>query len=125
SIGILPGGGGTQRLTRLVGPARASEMILTAAVVDGQTAERYGLVNHLVDGDVVAAAMGWAKRAAALYPDAVGYCKKLIQMAATDTPLEEGLRMESSLFIDLSGRPEVLELMAASRRGINPEEHKA
>lgn len=125
SIGILPGGGGTQRLTRLVGPARASEMILTAAVVDGKTAAQYGLVNHVVAGDVVEAAMAWAKRAAGLYPDAVAHCKKLIQMAANETPLEEGLRMESTLFIDLSGRPEVLELMAASRKGIDPEAQKA
>lgn len=48
SLGVIPGYGGTQRLTQLVGKGRAMEMIMTAGMIDAQTAKAYGLVNHVV-----------------------------------------------------------------------------
>jgi len=47
SLGVIPGYGGTQRLPQLVGKGRAMEMIMTAGMIDAQTAHRYGLVNHV------------------------------------------------------------------------------
>jgi enoyl-CoA hydratase len=49
SLGVIPGYGGTQRLPQLVGKGRAMEMIMTAGMIDAQTAHSYGLVNHVVD----------------------------------------------------------------------------
>lgn len=122
SVGILPGGGGTQRLTRLVGPARAAQIILASQVVSAEAAERYGLVNEAVSGDVVEVAMAWARRVASLPDAAVQHCKKLIDMAANeDMPLEQGLLEEGRLFLDLVTRPDVLPLLEAAQDGIETE----
>lgn len=48
TLGVIPGAGGTQRLTRLIGPGRALEMIMTSRIIDARTAERYGLVTEMV-----------------------------------------------------------------------------
>src|SRR4030081_3241919 len=58
-LGLIPGYGGTQRLPRLVGEARATELILTGRTVAAQEGQRVGLVNRLVDGDLVAAGMAF------------------------------------------------------------------
>lgn len=51
TLGVIPGAGGTQRLTRLVGPGRALDMIMTSRIIDAETAERYGLVTQVVAAD--------------------------------------------------------------------------
>src|SRR5437870_1817853 len=60
-LGLIPGYGGTQRLPRLVGEARATELILTGRSVEAEEAERIGLVNRLVEGDLVEAGMAFAR----------------------------------------------------------------
>src|SRR5438128_542483 len=60
-LGLIPGYGGTQRLPRLVGEARATELILTGRTVDADEAERIGLINRIVDGDLVEAGQVFAR----------------------------------------------------------------
>ncbi|MEU6561315.1 enoyl-CoA hydratase/isomerase family protein [Nocardia nova] len=81
-IGLLPGAGGTQRLTRLVGPGIAYRLILGAELVDGTTAERLGLV-HWAVGEAESAAMTLAERLAAHPADAYNAAKRCIASAHT------------------------------------------
>ncbi|MBF6446693.1 enoyl-CoA hydratase/isomerase family protein [Nocardia elegans] len=81
-IGLLPGAGGTQRLTRLVGPATAYRLILGAELIDATTAERLGLVHWAVD-DAAATAMTLAERLADLPADAYTAAKRCIDAAGT------------------------------------------
>lgn len=82
SLGLVPGAGGTQRLTRLVGPGLARRMILGAETVDGQTAERLGLVQwSLPRAELEAAARQHAERIATLPRAAIGSAKQCIAAA--------------------------------------------
>jgi enoyl-CoA hydratase/carnithine racemase len=93
-LGVIPGSGGTQRLPRVVGPARAKELILTGEILDAATAERYGLVNRVVPaGGAMAAARELAATIAARGPFAVREAKRLID-AAIETELDAGLAAE-------------------------------
>jgi enoyl-CoA hydratase len=60
-LGLIPGYGGTQRLPRVIGEARALEMIMTGRTVPAEEAERIGLVNRLVDGDPIEAGLAFAR----------------------------------------------------------------
>src|SRR5437870_5438063 len=60
-LGPIPGSGGTERLPRLVGEARATELILTGRTVEAEEAERIGIVNKVVDGDLIAAGQAFAR----------------------------------------------------------------
>ena len=99
SLGILPGYGGTQRLTRLLGKARAAELILTSE--KGTTAAeawRLGLVNRVVPaGQALAAAMDLALAIAKNGPVACRYALEAIRRGA-EMPLAEGLAYEATLF---------------------------
>lgn len=97
-LGIIPGYGGTQRLPRIVGEARALEMIMTGRAVDADEAARIGLVHRLVDGDAVAAGIAFA-REFACHSLPVLDCARNAVRRALDTPLHEGLKIEA----DLSG----------------------
>jgi enoyl-CoA hydratase/carnithine racemase len=89
-----PGAGGTQRLPRVVGAARARELILTGRVIDAAEAERIGLVNEVFPtGEAVARATAVAEDIAARGPLAVREAKRLIQLA-TDVDLDTGLAAE-------------------------------
>jgi enoyl-CoA hydratase len=93
-LAVIPGSGGTQRLPRVVGPARAKDLILTGRIVDSAEAERIGLVNRVVPaGQARAAADTMAAEIAARGPLAVREAKRLIDLAL-DVPLDAGLAAE-------------------------------
>jgi len=101
-LGIIPGGGGTQRLARLVGPARAKDLILSGRQVDAEEALRIGLVDRVVaDGDdVLAAALEWAASLASGAVVAQGLAKQAIDEGLSG-PLAAGLDRELELFADV------------------------
>ncbi|HEV3470549.1 MAG TPA: enoyl-CoA hydratase-related protein [Pyrinomonadaceae bacterium] len=98
NLGIIPGGGGTQRLTRLVGETKAMEMILTGDRIDAQTALQVGLVNLVVPAaDLEAKTVELANRIAEKSPVALRLAKEAVKTAARAN-LDEGLRREIDLF---------------------------
>ena len=97
-LGLIPGGGGTQRLPRLVGLGRAMLLNLTGEVVDAATAERWGLVERVVPpAGLHDAALEVARTIAARSPYAVAVLRELAR-TTRDLPLEEGLRREADGF---------------------------
>ncbi|MGH9882859.1 MAG: enoyl-CoA hydratase/isomerase family protein [Pyrinomonadaceae bacterium] len=98
NLGIIPGGGGTQRLTRLVGEGKAMELILTGEIIDARTAFAIGLVNHVVPPDELEArTMDIANRIAEKGPIALRLAKEAVKLASRSN-LDEGLRREVDLF---------------------------
>ncbi len=113
NLGVIPGAGGTQRLTRAVGKSKAMEMILTARQMDAAEAERANLVSRVVPADqVVDEAIKVAEKIAALSPVAVALAKQAVNRAF-ETTLLEGVRHERALFLPLFGTPDQREGMAA------------
>lgn len=98
-IGIYPGGGGTQRLPRIIGEARALEMILRGLTVESQKALELGLV-HELSADPLSRAIELAREFAARAPEALAEAKRLTR-AALDRPLSEGLRDERRTFVEV------------------------
>ncbi len=112
-LGVMPGAGGTQRLTRAIGKARAMELILTGRMIDAAEAERAGLVARVVPAaDLLAEALKAAEAIAAMAPLAVMAAKELV-MAADELPLGEGVRLERRLFHLLAATEDKAEGMAA------------
>lgn len=98
NLGIIPGGGGTQRLTRLVGEGKAMEMILSGDIIDAKTAYSIGLVNRVVPADQLeATTMALANRIADKSPIALSLAKEAVKLASRSN-LDEGLRREVDLF---------------------------
>ena len=98
-LGLIPGGGGTQRLPRLVGQGRAMLLNLTGEFVDAETAYAWGLVEKVVPVDeLVSAALEVAGQIAAQSPHAVAVLRELAR-TTRDLPLEEGLRREADGFV--------------------------
>ena len=98
NLGIIPGGGGTQRLTRLVGEGKAMELILTGDIINAQAALNIGLVNMVVPAaDLEAKTMELAGRIAEKSPVALRMAKEAVKTAARAN-LDEGLRREIDLF---------------------------
>ncbi|MBV8703034.1 MAG: enoyl-CoA hydratase [Acetobacteraceae bacterium] len=113
NLGVIPGAGGTQRLTRAVGKSKAMEMVLTARFMDAAEAERANLVSRVVPADqLVSEAIKVAERIAALSPVAVALAKQAVNRAF-ETTLVEGVRHERALFLSLFGTPDQREGMAA------------
>lgn len=97
-VGILPGAGGTQRLTRLLGAARALELMLPGRVVDPETAERIGLVHRAVEPDrLLTEALAFADELAKLPRLSVALIKRLVY-EGSEKPLTEALRLEQDAF---------------------------
>ncbi|GAA4068773.1 enoyl-CoA hydratase-related protein [Flavobacterium cheonanense] len=79
SLGVIPGYGGTQRLPQLVGKGRAMELVMTAGMIDAETAKTYGLVNHVVaQAELIEFAKGIASKIMRNSPVAIGYAIKAI-----------------------------------------------
>jgi enoyl-CoA hydratase/carnithine racemase len=98
TLGIIPGGGGTQRLARVVGKQRAMELVLTGRRVDAQEAERLGFVNEVASKrDWLERAMELAQRVARRPPIAVRLAKQAV-LAADETGLTGGLEHERRLY---------------------------
>lgn len=98
NLGIMPGGGGTQRLTRLIGEGRAMEMILTGDMIDAATAHRFGLVNHVHQlAELSEKTFELANKIAEKAPVALQLCKEAVKFASRSN-LDEGLRREVDLF---------------------------
>ena len=95
-LGLIPGYGGTQRLPRVIGEARALEMIMTGRTVDAATAAAWGLVNRLIDGDAITAAVAFAREFSAYSKPVLGFAREAVQRALA-TPLAEGLKIEADL----------------------------
>ncbi len=97
-LGLIPGGGGTQRLPRLVGLGRALLLNMTGEFIDAQTAYDWGLVERVVaKTDLHETALGIAKTIADRSPVAIGVLRELAR-TTRDLPLEEGLRREADGF---------------------------
>src|SRR5215510_12793879 len=97
-LGILPGYGGSQRLTRLCGKGAAHELCLTGEMITAEEALRIGLVNHIYEpAELIPAAEALAKKIVANAPLAVTFTMEAIEREV-EMPLEEGLFLEATLF---------------------------
>jgi len=97
NLGIIPGGGATQRLPRLVGTGRAMEMVLTGEMIDAAEAHRIGLVNRVVPpGELLAVCLELAGKLAAKPPLALRFARDAVNRALS-TSLGDGLDYESYL----------------------------
>ena len=100
-LGIIPGGGGTQRLARLVGPSRAKELCITGRQVNADEALRIGLADEVVPNDELhARAMALAAECARGPVVAQAYAKQVIDRGLSAS-LAEGLRYEQDLFVEV------------------------
>jgi enoyl-CoA hydratase len=112
-LGIIPGAGGTQRLPRAVGKAKAMDLVLTSRMMDAAEAERAGLVSRVVAADkLMDEALAVAATICALGQPSVMMLKEAVNRAF-EQPLAEGLRFERRLFHSLFGTEDQVEGMAA------------
>ena len=113
NLGVIPGSGGTQRLTRLIGKSKAMDMVLTGRQMDAAEAERSGLVSRVFPAaDLLPEAMKIATKIADLSAVANCVAKRAVN-AALETPLKEGIQAERMLFLALFGTEGQKEGMAA------------
>lgn len=113
NLGVIPGWGGTQRLARLVGPAKALEMILTADMLNAQEAYRLGLANKVVPaGQVLAEAKGLAKKLCSKSKLSTEATLRAV-INGLKMPLADGLRYEAEQFASLVGSHDFEEGPAA------------
>ena len=113
TLGIIPGGGGTQRLARAIGKQRAMEYVLTGRRWDAQTAERWGLVNKVAgEGGWLSEAIELARIVAQRPPLAARLGKQAV-LTAAETSLGDGLRAERELFEQAMASEDRVEGMTA------------
>jgi len=113
TIGVSPGAGGTQRMTRFIGKSKAMEMCLTGRMMDAEEAERCGLVSRIVPvADLLEEAKSVAKKIAGL-PRATAMLTKEMVNASYETPLSHGVMFERRLFHSLFATEDQSEGMAA------------
>jgi enoyl-CoA hydratase len=113
TLGVMPGMGGSQRLTRFVGKSKAMDMVLTGRMMDAAEAERCGLASRVVPAaDLVAEAVKAAEKIAEFSLPAVVMAKEAVNRAF-ETTLAEGLRFERRLFHSMFALADQKEGMAA------------
>ncbi len=95
-LGLIPGYGGTQRLPRLVGEGRALEIIMTGRNVKADEAERIGLVNAVIEGDLMEVGLEFASKFTRYSLPVLEFARRAVQRAG-DVSLTEGLRIETDL----------------------------
>ena len=101
NLGLIPGGGGTQRLCRLLGYGRAMEMVMSGEMINGEEAHRIGLVNHLVEPDELnSKTMEIAHNLASKSPHTIRVAKAAVR-AALEHPFSAGILAERDLFCAL------------------------
>ena len=120
-LGVIPAAGGTQRLPRLIGEARAKELILTADIVDAEVALRYGLVSRVVPPhELMPAACALAQRIAEHPPLAVRFAKRAISRGM-QTDLDSGLEFEryaAAMVMDSDDRKEGMRAFVEKRKPV-------
>jgi enoyl-CoA hydratase/carnithine racemase len=120
-LGIIPGGGGTQRLTRVLGKQRAMELVLTGRSFDAETAASWGLVNRVAEpGRWLEEATALARKVAERPPLAARLAKRAV-LAAEDTGIVAGLRAERDLFEQAMASEDRVEGMRAFLEKRDPE----
>jgi enoyl-CoA hydratase len=119
-LGLVPGYGGTQRLPRLIGEARAMEMILLGRTVGAEEAMRIGLLHRIVEGDVVNAALSLAHEFTSFSLLAQGFAREAVSRAL-DVPIHEGLKIEADLSTLAYATADAKEGMAAFTEKRKPE----
>ncbi|HXC54522.1 MAG TPA: enoyl-CoA hydratase/isomerase family protein [Rhizomicrobium sp.] len=112
AVGILPGGGGTQRLPRTIGTPNALMHILMGVTLNPVEAARQGFVQECVKGKALDRALEIAARLATHTPESVRYIKRLVK-GAVATPLAQGLALERNLFMKLCIGEPAIERMKA------------
>lgn len=121
TLGVIPGAGGTQRLTRFVGKSKAMEMCLTGRMMDADEAERCGLVSRVVPADeLLDDALKTAGKIAAMSRPAVYMAKESVNRSY-ETTLAEGVRFERRLFHSCFATDDQTEGMAAFAEKRKPD----
>ena len=111
-VGIIPGGGGTQRLPRLMGRSRAMEVVLSGNDLSAELAERYGYINRAFPPEELNSFVkALATRIASLPPETIALAKKAV-LAAEELPIVEGLLEESYLFNQAVALPAAKQRMS-------------
>ncbi|MBN9472308.1 MAG: enoyl-CoA hydratase/isomerase family protein [Bosea sp.] len=95
-LGLVPGYGGTQRLPRLIGQARALDLIMTGRSIGAEEAQTIGLVNRLVEAPILDSALAMAAEFTGYGLPALGFAREAVQRAL-DLPICEGLKVEADL----------------------------
>ena len=116
NLGLVPGVGGTQRLTRLIGQARALELMLMGDTLSPHEARSYGLVNDVVDGEVLSVALQLAAALAARPARARAHNKQLVS-SAVNGDIGAGYASERTLFCNLMVNPDTHERLKSLNNG--------
>lgn len=111
-LGLIPGGGGTQRLTRIVGKHNALYTMLTGNFIDAPTALRLGVVSEVIEGNCEARAVELAQQIAQLAPLAAAQIKEVVTLGA-DAPLETALKLERKGYALMFGTQDMREGVTA------------
>ncbi|MDY7043785.1 enoyl-CoA hydratase-related protein [Virgibacillus sp. M23] len=121
SWGIIPGAGGTQRLARLVGPAKAKELILTARRIEAKVAERWGIINSVVEhGELMDQASSLADEILANAPLAVNQAKFAIDKGS-NIDLHSGLAIEANAYESIIPTQDRIEALLAFKEKRKPK----